>query len=106
MFKKVGAFNSTKGIPTSFIDSEQQWDSANAWPPLIHMVIDGFRTTSDLPLINFAQKLATQWLRANYDAFQKTQSMFEKYNASADSGFAGSGGEYEVQVSVTNMMIM
>lgn len=32
------------------MESEQQWDKENAWPPMVHMVIEGFRTTGD-PLL-------------------------------------------------------
>lgn len=40
--------NFTNGLPTSLaMESEQQWDKDNAWPPMVHMVIEGFRTTGD-----------------------------------------------------------
>ena len=29
------------GVATSLVDSEQQWDFPNAWPPLVHMGIEG-----------------------------------------------------------------
>lgn len=92
--KAIGAFNSTKGIPTSFIQSDQQWDSGNSWPPMVHMIIEGFRTSPSPKLHDFARKLASQWLRANHLAFDTTHRMYEKYDC---SGTAGSGGEYEVQ---------
>uniref|UniRef100_A0A915KPA2 Trehalase n=1 Tax=Romanomermis culicivorax TaxID=13658 RepID=A0A915KPA2_ROMCU len=94
----MGAFNSTKGIPTSFINSEQQWDAANSWPPMVHMIIEGFRTSKNTFLQTFAQKLAAQWLRANYKVFVETNAMYEKYDCSSGSTSAGSGGEYEVQI--------
>lgn len=31
--------------------SEQQWDKENAWPPMVHMVIEGFRTTGEPELM-------------------------------------------------------
>lgn len=44
--------NFTKGLPTSLaMGSEQQWDKENAWPPMIHMVIEGFRTTGEPDLM-------------------------------------------------------
>lgn len=40
--------NFTKGIPTSLVmGSVQQWDKENAWPPMVHMVIEGFRTSGN-----------------------------------------------------------
>lgn len=92
--KAIGAFNSTKGIPTSFIQSDQQWDSVNSWPPMVHMIIEGFRTSPSAFLRDFAEQLASQWLRTNFQAFQATDAMYEKYDC---TGTAGSGGEYEVQ---------
>ncbi len=44
--------NFTRGLPTSLaMTSIQQWDKENAWPPLVHMVIEGFRTTGDPKLM-------------------------------------------------------
>lgn len=105
--KAIGAFNSTKGIPTSFIDSEQQWDAANSWPPMVHMIIEGFRTAKNPHLQDFARRLASQWLRANYKVFEETNAMYEKYDCSGLKG-AGSGGEYEVQTGFgwTNGVIL
>ena len=93
--------NFTKGLPTSLImGSEQQWDKDNAWPPMIHMVIEGFRTTGDPTLMKVAETMATSWLSNTYKSFLRTHAMFEKYNVSlaGEDACAGSGGEYEVQV--------
>ena len=92
--------NFTKGLPTSLaMGSEQQWDKDNAWPPMIHMVIEGFRTTGDTILMKVAETMATSWLSNTYKSFLRTHAMFEKYNVSLlNEDGAGSGGEYEVQV--------
>ncbi|MFH4982066.1 hypothetical protein AB6A40_008775, partial [Gnathostoma spinigerum] len=109
--KREGVLNFTKGLPTSLaMGSEQQWDKDNAWPPMIHMVIEGFRTTGDKKLMKVAESMATQWLSVTYKSFILTHSMFEKYNVSVKSGesSAGSGGEYEVQTGFgwTNGVIL
>ncbi|CAD5208168.1 unnamed protein product [Bursaphelenchus xylophilus] len=106
--KREGVLNFTKGIPTSLaMGSEQQWDKENAWPPMVHMVIEGFRTTGDPKLMKVAELMATQWLAANYKAYVNTYAMFEKYNVSTltEEFGAGGGGEYEVQVSRVMWMI-
>lgn len=52
VLQREGVLNFTKGLPTSLaMGSEQQWDKENAWPPMIHMVIEGFRTTGDPKLM-------------------------------------------------------
>lgn len=93
----------TRGIPTSFIHSTQQWDSCNAWPPLVHMIIEGFYTSKDKKLKSYARDLAEQWLRSNYKAFESSETMYEKYNVDPDAAYAGKGGEYEVQVNFDNL---
>ncbi|KAI1717359.1 trehalase domain-containing protein [Ditylenchus destructor] len=98
--KREGVLNFTKGIPTSLaMGSIQQWDKENAWPPMVHMVIEGFRTSGDIKLMKAAEQMATQWLIVNYKAYSTTYAMFEKYNASlfSEEFGAGGGGEYEVQ---------
>ncbi|KAK5974390.1 Trehalase, partial [Trichostrongylus colubriformis] len=92
--------NFTKGLPTSLVmGSEQQWDKENAWPPMVHMVIEGFRTTGEPDLMKVAEKMATSWLTVTYQAFIRTHAMFEKYNVTTltEEMSAGGGGEYEVQ---------
>lgn len=103
VFQREGVLNFTKGIPTSLaMTSIQQWDKENAWPPMVHMVIDGFRTTGDPKLMKVAENMATQWMMVNYKSYKAGYAMFEKYNVSMFGGddecSAGSGGEYEVQV--------
>ncbi|VDD96909.1 unnamed protein product, partial [Enterobius vermicularis] len=109
--KREGVLNFTSGLPTSLaMGSEQQWDKENAWPPMIHMVIEGFRTTGDPLLMKAAEKMATKWLTVTYKSFIRTHSMFEKYNVSAmlEECAAGGGGEYEVQTGFgwTNGVIL
>ena len=80
------------GISTSLIDSGQQWDYPNAWPPLQLMLIEGtFRHDAA-----FAGSLAQRWLRACFEGFQASGTMQEKYDATV-LGRAGGGGEYAVQ---------
>ncbi|VDO56735.1 unnamed protein product [Haemonchus placei] len=115
--------NFTKGLPTSLaMGSEQQWDKENAWPPMIHMVIEGFRTTGEPDLMKgafilidnnrfyVAEKMATSWLSVTYQAFIRTHAMFEKYNVTTltEEMSAGGGGEYEVQTGFgwTNGVIL
>ncbi|TKR96298.1 hypothetical protein L596_010340 [Steinernema carpocapsae] len=109
--EREGVLSFTKGLPTSLaMGSEQQWDKENAWPPMVHMVIEGFRTTGDPFLMKAAENMATQWLTLSYRSFIQTHSMFEKYNVSSktEECSAGSGGEYEVQTGFgwTNGVIL
>nr|CAB3267232.1 trehalase-like [Phallusia mammillata] len=85
------------GIPTSLENSGEQWDFPNAWPPLVHMIIEGL-ATSDFPeLQDEAFIQAEKWIHGNYKAYVKTGAMFEKYDVTESEGVPGSGGEYDVQ---------
>ena len=98
--KREGILNFTKGIPTSLaLGSIQQWDKENAWPPMVHMIIEGFRTSGNMKLMKAAELMATQWLLISYNSYSLSYAMYEKYNVSllGEEFGAGSGGEYEVQ---------
>ena len=81
------------GISTSLVDSGQQWDYPNAWPPLQLMLIEGVSRHDAA----FADSLAQRWLRACFEGFKASGTMQEKYDATV-LGRAGGGGEYDVQV--------
>lgn len=88
------------GVPTSLIYSKQQWDFPNAWAPLQQFLIDALDGL-DLPeATQMADKLAITWFNSNYCAWSATLSQgglfFEKYDVT-NPGFAGGGGEYQVQ---------
>ncbi|EFP11662.1 CRE-TRE-1 protein [Caenorhabditis remanei] len=109
--ERQGVLKFKKGLPTSLaMSSSQQWDKENAWPPMIHMVIEGFRTTGDLKLMKVAEKMATSWLTGTYQSFIRTHAMFEKYNVTphTEETSGGGGGEYEVQTGFgwTNGVIL
>uniref|UniRef100_A0AC35TYJ2 Trehalase n=1 Tax=Rhabditophanes sp. KR3021 TaxID=114890 RepID=A0AC35TYJ2_9BILA len=96
---KLGVFKYKKGLPTSLkLHSRQQWDNENAWPPIIHMIIEGFRNSNDTELMEVAEVMAFNWINLAYKSYSETNMMFEKYNVSRKANHAsGSGGEYEPQ---------
>ena len=73
----------------------QQWDYPNAWPPSVHMIIDGLAASNSVACQNEARIQADKWTRINYVSFIQFGQMFEKMNV--ETGSAGSGGEYDVQ---------
>lgn len=59
--------NFTKGLPTSLaMGSKQQWDKDNAWPPMVHMVIEGFRTTGDPQLMKVCLSFKISLIQNGY----------------------------------------
>lgn len=88
------------GLLTTTAMTGQQWDSPNAWPPLVLLLIEGLLKMGPAPCpqaVQLAQNLSALWLATNYDAYNKTGYMYEKYNAFV-VGDGGGGGEYTPQV--------
>lgn len=83
--RQIGKFSGLKTTRLPLLSS---------WPPLEHMIIDGFRRTEDPKLQEMAYELAKVWIRVNYNAFNRTGVMWEKYDI---DGQIGSGGEYVPQ---------
>lgn len=84
------------GVPTSLLNTRQQWDFPNAWPPLQDAVVTAL-TNGDLPESRkIGLHLASLWVQSNYIGWNRTGNMFEKYVVTA-KGSRGSGGEYDVQ---------
>ncbi|KAJ7990155.1 hypothetical protein DPEC_G00297390 [Dallia pectoralis] len=92
-----GGVEFANGVPTSLVDSDQQWDYPNAWPPLQHMLIEGLSSQPSDEAKKLAFNLAQNWIRTNWLAYNKYDAMFEKYSVNGD-GKPGGGGEYEVQL--------
>lgn len=88
----------TVGVATSDVESGQQWDAPNVWPPLQQMIIAGCRLYGGEAGAALAADLTRSWLEAGLMGFKSTGAMHEKYNASKSDGAAGSGGEYAPQV--------
>ncbi|VVC44697.1 Hypothetical protein CINCED_3A004273 [Cinara cedri] len=83
-------------IPTSNVNSSQQWDYPNCWPPLQAMVIQGLDRTNYKPAQTVAINLAKSWINTNYVGYITSGTMFEKYSA-LEVGTTGGGGEYTPQ---------
>lgn len=93
---KEGIQNFPGGTPSSLIQSGEQWDMPNAWPPLQAIIVQALHATDNTEAKQLAEKLASAWVRANHIGFQETKEMFEKYDANVPGQFGG-GGEYTVQ---------
>uniref|UniRef100_A0AC35U6E3 Trehalase n=1 Tax=Rhabditophanes sp. KR3021 TaxID=114890 RepID=A0AC35U6E3_9BILA len=93
---KNGLLKFPGGIPTSLVDSGEQWDFPNAWAPTTWVLVEGLRIHNQHEM---AKEIADKWLKKNYIVWKDTDGkMFEKYNVttSCAKNIAG-GGEYEIQ---------
>jgi len=81
------------GFVTTNINSGQQWDGPNGWPPLEWLAIDGVRRYRRDDL---ADKAASRWLALLQHTYRETGRMMEKYDVVNTTRKAG-GGEYPTQ---------
>ncbi|XP_072382770.1 trehalase-like [Diabrotica undecimpunctata] len=95
-YKKMKVPSYAGGIPTSLIQSGQQWDMPNAWPPIQEFVVLGLRKTGSKKAERLAKSEAKKIVEAYMTGFETTKDMFEKYDA-RHPGEYGGGGEYVVQ---------
>lgn len=84
----------------SMVQSREQWDFPNAWPPLMHMVNESLRLSNDKDLQSAGFEIAQKWVNYNFETFNEYGTMFEKYEVTGKCK-AGVGGEYTVQVSTS-----
>ncbi len=80
------------GIVTTNIDSGQQWDAPNGWPPLQWIAVVGLRRYDQRAL---AHEIARRWLATVRRVFAKTGKLVEKYDV--EHILPGGGGEYPLQ---------
>mmetsp|Transcript_62251 Transcript_62251/g.131588 ORF Transcript_62251/g.131588 Transcript_62251/m.131588 type:complete len:605 (+) Transcript_62251:124-1938(+) len=85
------------GMCTTMIETGEQWDLPNGWPPLQALVIEGLRRSGGEPGKAVALDLAQRWVGTCYAAWRTTGFMHEKY-CTTTFGEGGAGGEYEPQV--------
>ncbi|PSN49799.1 Trehalase [Blattella germanica] len=105
--QNVDILRNLGGIPSSMEHSGEQWDFPNAWPPLQYIVIMALDNTNDPWAQDLAYELAERWVRSNFKAYNESQAMYEKYDATIPGGYGG-GGEYVNQVGFgwTNGVIL
>ena len=81
------------GFVTTRIESGEQWDAPNGWPPLQWLGTEGARRYGRADLADTARG---RWLALNRRVYQSTYKMTEKYDVMDLSRPAG-GGEYPNQ---------
>ncbi|KAL3104927.1 hypothetical protein niasHT_028459 [Heterodera trifolii] len=97
--KEHGIFKYTFGVPTSSVlNSAQQWDFPNIWPPMSHMMIETFRRSHSYQMHNYAFDMAQQWLSANYKLYKSCEN-FMWMKMVAQTGTPGAKGDFHAQVS-------
>ena len=81
------------GIVTTPLETGQQWDAPNGWPPLQWIGVSGLRHYSILPL---ADSVACRWMVSVNRVYAQSSKLVEKYDV-VTTGRVGGGGEYPLQ---------
>jgi len=81
------------GIVTTTLDTGQQWDAPNGWPPLQWIAVAGFRHYAQTQL---AESVACRWMLNVNRVFQRRGKLVEKYDVISPDR-EGGGGEYPLQ---------
>eukprot|EP01006_Ploeotia_vitrea_P066705 TRINITY_DN95527_c0_g1_i1.p1 TRINITY_DN95527_c0_g1~~TRINITY_DN95527_c0_g1_i1.p1 ORF type:complete len:576 (-),score=61.77 TRINITY_DN95527_c0_g1_i1:92-1819(-) len=90
------------GIPSSEIETGQQWDFPNVWPPQQYFIVQGLRNLAAQQggqPADLAKKIASAYVYSTYLGYTTGEHkghFYEKYNATVP-GQRGKGGEYVVQ---------
>lgn len=82
---KIGIDAFPGGVPTTLMQTGEQWDYPNAWAPLQHWLAEGLRTLDDKNATDLANKWTKRWTLSNYIAYKETNVMFEKVSISFES---------------------
>lgn len=85
------------GVPTSLIQSGEQWDFPNVWPPEVSIVVNALEAIQTEESKKLALEVAQTFVRSCHKGFTQYKQMFEKYDAAKPGEFGG-GGEYTVQL--------
>jgi len=97
---KILEFNETLsqpgGPPSSTVESRQQWDFPNVWPPLVEMTVVSLEKTNTSVGRSLAKQIANNFLNNVLRSEESSGNIYEKYNCTG-AGRPGGGGEYDVQ---------
>jgi alpha,alpha-trehalase len=91
-FKKSNLI-SVGGVAASTLETGEQWDWPNAWPPLQSMLAEGCERYGGTLGAKLAEEIARKYLKTALSAWTSTGKMFEKFDA-RKIGVQGGGGEY------------
>lgn len=102
---RASAINAPGGIAASSIETGQQWDWPNVWPPLQYFLAEGCMSASNVlaqaneqglsaEAENLAGGVKKKFIHAARLAWGKGHTLPEKFDCQ-DAGACGSGGEYE-----------
>ncbi|KAK3083029.1 hypothetical protein FSP39_012018, partial [Pinctada imbricata] len=73
-----GILDFNGGVPASLINTGEQWDFPNGWPPIQHVFIQTLTRSSNPNARMTGLRLAQKWLWSNYQSWNRSRVIFEK----------------------------
>eukprot|EP00727_Mastigamoeba_balamuthi_P000866 m51a1_g10777 putative trehalase isoform x1 (571) ;mRNA; f:29670-31941 len=92
--RRSGVLEYPGGVPSSTVQSGQQWDFPNVWAPQQWFVVKSLEAAGEH---SAARAQAMKWIRSAHEGWARHGAMFEKYDCRS-TGVPGGGGEYPNQV--------
>lgn len=66
------------GVPNTLLQSGEQWDYPNVWPPMQYLLVEGLKSLDTEAACKTSFEWASRWVRSNFIAYKQTRAMFEK----------------------------
>ena len=76
--QRIGLSKYPGGVPSSQVNSGQQWDLPNSWAPHVHFFVEALDKTGNGEAQQMALTIAQKWLANVYISWKKTSHMIEK----------------------------
>lgn len=76
--KKTGLDLFPGGVPNTLLQSGEQWDYPNVWPPMQYILVEALRALGDKKADDLALSWTSRWVQSNFLAYKETRAMYEK----------------------------
>ncbi|OEH76273.1 hypothetical protein cyc_01116 [Cyclospora cayetanensis] len=84
------------GLSTTQLETSEQWDGPNCWPPLLQMAVEGIVHYGQAEELQKAAEMSDRYLLSCKQAYEAFGALPEKFN-SLFPGSCGGGGNYTCQ---------
>lgn len=76
--KKTGLDLFPGGVPNTLLQTGEQWDYPNVWPPMQYILVEALRALGDKKADDLALSWTSRWVQSNFLAYKETRAMYEK----------------------------
>lgn len=73
------------GVPNTLMQSGEQWDYPNVWPPMQYIAVEAMLALGDKKADELALSWTSRWVQSNFLAYKETRAMYEKVRCFFDN---------------------